>query len=320
MEFNSSTTLSAREREIRRVGTIGTIVLALVLVVLQLAPGAMEQYWERLGSIPFKLIVMTLLYGVFGLWCMAHLDVIGDRVFAGRIGRVSALRLGFASRAFGYCGCWSKSLRQRAWRQMSLEHKPARLKAIVRISNAAYVFGMVCSFLLVNLIFPDFLAGFLPFERDYVRFIFVVLIVGTLLLAWQRNTGLWVERVQAAMLVGLCQICAAFTIYIVNLEFLAASFGEILAVMVLASGIGWAMRVPFTFGVLELLMVLLAQPGQEGAVLAGITLFHICFQGPAFVTSMLISFAPGLTVPTLLGVSESFKEPRMHVRDGLARR
>lgn len=301
MNINSTAVLSKDERDMRRWGAIGTVCASLLIIWIRLGPNDFTLYVATLKTVAVEHLVMAFFYGVFALWCMAHLDVIGDRVFGGRVGRRNSLRLGFISRAFGFNGCWSKALRENAWYKMRRGHQPARLKAIVRISNGAFVFGLYCSFLLTNLAYPQFFSALLGFDASFVRFLFIVLVAGSLILAWQRSTALWLERCLAATLVGLCLLCAAFTIYELNAQAFAASFGEVWVVMVLATGLGWLLRVPFTFGVLEVSMLILAAPDQLGAALAGITLFHICFQGPGLITALVLSHWPEKSVPLLLG-------------------
>lgn len=301
MKLTSTNTLTHHERNMRRVGAGVTVLVALVLIGVLLSPSDLAVYGQALGSISGANMLIATLYGFFALWCIAHLDVLGDRVFAGRVGRVSSLRLGLASRAFGHCGCWSKSFRLRCWQQMKLDHKPGRLKAIVRISNSAYFFGIVFTCLIVNIAYPSFLADFTGLPVAYIRLVFTLLIGGSALLAWQTGNGLWRERFYALMLVGLCQICVAFSIYRLAGGALDADFGAVLSVVVLANGIGWCMRVPFTFGVMELMMLMLAAPGQAGAVLAAVTVFHICFQGPALLIALFVTYAPHISVPLLFG-------------------
>jgi len=310
MNFNSTAVLSKGERDIRRWGALGAVLLSMLIIWMRFGPDDMALYMATLKGVAIEHVIMALFYGVFALWCMAHLDVIGDRVFGGRVGRSSALRLGLVSRVFGLNGCWSKVMRENAWYKMKRGDQPARLKAIVRISNGAFVFGLFSTFLVANLMFPQFIAGLLGFDLSFVRFMFLVLVAGSVILAWQRKTVLWQERCLAAVLVGLTMLCAAFTIFRLNGQAFDASFGEVWVVMIIATGLGWLLRVPFTFGVLEVSMLILAAPDQIGAALAGITLFHLCFQGPALVTALAVSLWPERSVPMLLGEGGRVREQR----------
>lgn len=301
MDYNKSTTLTVNERKTRAIGSLVAVVVAFTFIWLRLRPQDWIDFQNALWTVPATHIGIAVLYGIFAIWCTAHLDVIADHAFGGRIGRPSALRLGIASRAFGHCGCWSKSLRHRTWRLMQLGHKSTRLRAIVRISNGAYVMGLYCWLLIGNVVFPEFLSARVGLDPDFVSFLFLLLIIGSLILVVQRQTTLLLERATAMLMVGLYQVAAAITIYVLVRDVLQTTFGEILVAVVFASSIGWALRVPFTLGVLEVMVLFLAGPDQLGATLAALAIFHLCFQGPAFLISLWISFAPSSAVPLLLG-------------------
>jgi len=283
--------LDRKEITLRVLFGLATILIAFVLVHFMTSSTDLASVGALMFEFEAKKILIVLLYGIFALWVTAHLDVIGDQLQGGRKGRVAALKIGLIGRAFTHCGAWTRFLRWRIWRSLQLRSKPSNMRRMLRASRAAYVFGLVVSFFLINLIFPRFVMGVTGFDEGFVRLIFGVLIGGTLMISNQNDLRRLRIKCTALGVVMLGNLVAAFAFYVLISERVDISFGALCVAMIMAQGVAWAMRVPFMLGVLEVALLSVCAPEDRGELLAACGLFHIFFQSPGLITAFWISFS-----------------------------
>lgn len=283
--------LDRKEIALRFLFGFATIFVAFAIINMMTSPIDFDTVRDQFFDFEAKKILILILYGIFALWVAAHLDVIGDQLQGGKKGRKAALKIGITGRAFTQCGAWTRSLRWRIWRSLQLRSKPSSMRAMLRASRAAYVFGLVVSFFLINLIFPSFVAGMIGFDEGFVRLVFAVLIGGTLMISNQNDTRKLRIKCMALAVVMIGNLVAAFAFFVLISDRVDISFDVLAVAMIMAQGVSWALRVPFMLGVLEVALLSVCAPEERAALLAACVQYHLFFQGPALVAALWISFS-----------------------------
>jgi len=291
MASNKHVALDRKELILRIVFGLATVSIAGVLSQIMISPAEFAEARALIFEFDPSKMLILVLYGIFAFWVAGHLDVIGDQLIGGRIGRVGALELGLTGRAFGPCGAWTRMLRWRIWRSLQNRCKPSYLRSMLKASRAAYVFGLSLSFFAIILVFPELAVRLTGFDPNFVRLFSVVLILGTLMVSNQNNPRRLSIRCTALAVVMITNLVAALGFYVLIREYVDLSFGVVAVGMVVAQGIGWAMRVPFMLAILEVVFLSLCPVDDKAALLAGCVLFHVFFQGPALIAAFWIAFS-----------------------------